>query len=329
MGKLYDQAKIFENNWKEFNNELLPNSKTSVVIPVYHPRYLKDVLSHLSKLNDIFEVITVFDGTSDNPNDIIDKYNFNFTIIQHDKNYNAPAANNTGAVYASGDLLLFLDQDMILSPSFIPIAKKLLVANNNKGIALGFRETLDYKDVPKLENWKEADYENDWRIKTIVNENYLDLTVTNCGSFDNNCINNSILEIYKQSNYFKTLGIKKENTIGFWDLPCMVISHTLAIPKKEFFTIGGYPEWIIGWGGEDIALGFLAVSNHLSIIPVKVGSYHIKHEPHSGSEKQKWLEMRENLKKYKLWANSLNEFPEIDVQQCKTRSKILYKNVRN
>lgn len=322
MGKLYENSLYFYNNWKEASTTNVESKKISVVIPVYHPRYLKEVLEHLSKLNNIYEVITVFDGYDDNPNSIIGNYNFNLIIVQHDKNYNAPAANNTGALYATGDIILFLDQDMILSPKFIPNALSLLEANAYKALVVGFRDTVEFADVPTLEKWKESNYYNDWRIKTSVNDNYLDLTVSNCGSSSNNCKNNSILEIYKVSDKFRKLGTRKESTLGFWDLPCMVISHTLAIPKKEFISIGGFPEWIIGWGGEDIALGFLAVSHHLLIIPAEVGSYHIKHDPHSGSEEKKWSEMKENLKKYKAWSRTIDKFPTINEEKIKKRGKI-------
>lgn len=326
MGKLYDSALVHDNDWKMPNSSLETNKKISIVIPVYHPRYLKEVLNHLSKLEGIYEVITVFDGMDDEPSKIIDDYSFKFTVIKHKRNCNAPGANNTGSVYASGDIILFMDQDMILSPYYISNAKKLLEANGNKGVVLGFRDNVDYEEVPSLSNWKEANYLNDWRIRTKVDENFLDLTVNNCGSVNNHCDKNKILEIYKESNEFRNLGINPNKTIGFWDLPCMVISHSLTIPRECFKEIGGYPEWIVGWGGEDIALGFLAVANHLSIIPNVVGSYHIKHPPHSGSEKQKWLEMRHNLENYKKWSNKLDEFPIIDENKIYERSKVLYKS---
>lgn len=329
MGKLYDKSLTFYNNWKEANNTNLGCKKISVVVPAYHPGYLKEVLIHLSKLHLIYEVIIVFDSFDDSPNSIIDDYNFNLIIVQHDKNRNATAANNTGAVYATGDIILFLDQDMILSPKFIPNALSLLEVNNYKGLVLGFRDTLKFEDVPTLENWNESNYYNDWRMKTLVNDNYLDLTVSGCGSSNNKCKNNSILEIYNESNKFRNLGTRSESTLGFWDLPCMVISHTLAIPKKEFINIGGFPEWIIGWGGGDIALGFLAVSNHLLIIPTEVGSYHIKHAPHSGSEEKKWNEMRKNLNKYKMWSNTINDFLPISEENVRKRGKILYKSLNH
>lgn len=326
MGKLYDSALLHNNDWIIPKGNELTEQKISIVIPVYHPRYLKEVLKHLSKIGGIYEVIVVFDGMDDDPYQVIDDYDYNFTVVKHDRNRNAPGANNTGSVYASGDIILFLDQDMILSPSYILNAKKLLSANSNMGVVLGFRDNVDYDNVPSLDNWKEANYLNDWRMRTSIDESFLDLTVSSCGAVNNNCNKDEILEIYKTSNEFRNLGIDKERTIGFWDLPCMVISHTLAITREHFMTIGGYPEWIVGWGGEDIALGFLATAYHLPIIPNVVGSYHIKHAPHSGSEKQKWLEMRRNLEKYKKWANSINEFSRIDEEQIYTRSKIIYKS---
>lgn len=326
MGKLYNNSLIFNNNWKERNSILKIEKKISVVIPVYHPKYLKEVLNHLAKLKNIFEVVTVFDSMDDDPNEFIDDYTFNFKIIKHDKNRNAPCANNTGAVYATGDIILFLDQDMILSPKFIPNALSLLDANDYKGLVVGFRDNVNYNDVPTLENWKESNYFNDWRIKTTISDKYLDLTVSNCGFPTNNCENNTVLEIYKKSNKFRNLGTKKEYTLGFWDLPCMVISHTLAIPRKEFIRIGGFPEWIIGWGCEDIALGFLAVAHHLLVIPTEVGSYHIMHAPHSGSEEKKWEEMKKNLKNYKEWSIAIDENPAINEEKIKERVKIIYKS---
>ncbi len=326
MGRLFDQAMEFHNDWNDYHGQTVNEPKISVVIPTYHPRCLKEVLEHLSKLNKIYEVIIVFDSHDDDPNSVIGNYSFHLNIVRHDRNRNGTAANNTGAVHANGDIVLFVEQDMILSPSFIPNAYKLFSANDYSGIVLGFRDTVKYEEVPSLENWKEADYTKDWRVMTSVNDSYLDLTISNCGSASNNCAKDSILEIYKSSDHFRNLGTKQENTMAFWDLPCMVIAHTLAIPREDFLSIGGFPEWIVGWGVGDIALGFLAVSKHLRIIPNEVGSYHIKHAPHSGSEEKKWAEMRENLKRYKYWANMIDEYPVIDEEAVKRRVKTLYKS---
>ena len=195
-------------------------------------------------------------------------------------------------------------------------------------VVLGFRDTVEFEEVPNLENWQEADYRKDWRVKTFTNENLLDLTISNCGRVDNNCIANQEISIFAMTNKYRTFGTKSESTIGYWDLPCMVVGHTLSIPKNDFISIGGFPEWVIGWGIEDIALGYLSTAHHIPIIPAEIGSYQIRHDPLSGSEEQKWKEMRKNLEKYKVWVKQLEEFPIIDTNKCFSRSKILYKNKR-
>ena len=200
MGKLYERAMEFHNCWNEYQGQTIKERKISVVIPTYHPSCLKEVLEHLSKLNQVYEVVVVFDSYDDDPNSVIGDYNFHLNIVRHDKNRNGGAADNTGAVHANGDIILFINQDMILSPSFIPNAYKLFSANGDRGLVLGFRDTVKYENVPSLENWREADYSRDWRVKTPVKDSYLDLTISSCGSVSNNCDKDSILEIYKSSN---------------------------------------------------------------------------------------------------------------------------------
>ena len=122
---------------------------------------------------------------------------------------------------------------------------------------------------------------------------------------------------------FDKKDIATEKTIGYWDLPSMVISHSMAIAKNEFFRIGGFPEWISGWGGEDIVIGFLAVAAGNPIMMTDSVSYHIQHPPYSGSEQQKIFELKRNIEYYRAWANNVDEFPIINAPECKKRGKLI------
>ena len=81
MGRLLKSALEFNNNWIDKKENVEVNQKLSIVIPVYYPKYLKEVLEHLSKLEGIYEVITVFDYVEKDLNQYIEKIILNKDII--------------------------------------------------------------------------------------------------------------------------------------------------------------------------------------------------------------------------------------------------------
>ncbi len=318
MGILLDKALLFNNDWKDVsvtNN----NCSVSIVIPVYKPQYLNQVLKHLSRIGGILEVILI-DDSSEGFDDLIPaEYTFNLVKKKHKKNLGRAASRNTGIAIAKGEIIVFLDQDMFLAPDFIDTAKRLIFANDGKGIALGFRTTESYRDIPNFDNWIIPDIDNDWRFSTVVESKLIDLTISKSGSCNNNCKLYQKINIVKQTNGLKNLGISKDKTIGFWDLASMVISHSMAMSKNEMLEIGGFPEWIKGWGGEDIVVGFLAIANGNYIIPTNSVSYHIKHLPFSGSEDQKLIELIFNIDNYHQWAKEIDCFPSFSFNECEDR----------
>lgn len=324
MGQLYKSALSFVNDWKMYSDHTSSCAKISVIIPTYKPTHLSIVLKQLSKLEKNLEVILVDDSGNDTPL-LNDKYTeLSVKIIKHDKNYGRPAARNTGAAYASGDILVFIDQDMILAPDFFAQAIKLILSNNGKGIVLGLRHTLPYSEILFDKNWRRCSIFSDWRVSTPVLPSFIDLTVAGVGSTNNNCEPNKLLNIYHKTNHLRDFGVAPERTLGFWDLPSMVISHSMAITKDEFFRIGGFPEWISGWGGEDIALGFSAIAARNPIMITETVSYHIQHPPYSGSENKKILELTQNIKRYKQWARSVDTYPSINLSHWKNRATQIF-----
>lgn len=319
--RLIDKAKNFRNMWKEPQNTSLSMQTISIIIPTYHPEHLEEVITHLNSIGGYLEIILVDDSGSFNKKDydFIDCFK-NVKVYFHDHNLGRPSARNTGAGYARGDILFFMDQDMFIDPNYINEARKYYHVNDSL-LFLGLRGTVDFGNIPSLEEWGIPDIEQDWRIRTIVQPSFLDLTVLGIGSAHNKCLPNEIICIEKLTDNLKKLGITEENTIGFWDLPSMVVSHSMMIGKNDFIRLGGFPEWIQGWGGEDIVFGFLACSANIPIYLSKCISYQAYHEPYSGSEKQKNKELLNNIKVYRKWANLIDRYPSWHNDDMKKRGK--------
>lgn len=318
-GKLYIKALEFKNKIVHQKIDTNYNFKVSVIIPVFYAKHLEKVILHLTKISDIDEIILVDDsGEFSKENYYFIKQYCNIKLYYHQKNLGRSAARNTGASKASNDILLFMDQDMFLSPLFINDALKYFQSNNSL-IYLGQRETVTIDLIPHYENWKSLNINLDWRVETSVSNNFIDLTVSGCGKSNNNLETKNSLSLYKQSNKLKNLGVDPKSTIGFWDLPSMVISHSMAVTKKDYLELGGFPEWIKGWGGEDIVFGFLACARHIPIHLSNSVSFQAEHAPYSGSIENNLNELKNNINYYREWATNVNEFPIFNHQKIKLR----------
>ena len=95
----------------------------SIVIPVYNvERYLPQCLdSVLSQSYTNLQVLLVDDGSPDNSIDIMNRYAEQDRRVQIIRQANAGlgAARNTGARYAKGTFLMFIDSDDVLKPDAI------------------------------------------------------------------------------------------------------------------------------------------------------------------------------------------------------------------
>jgi glycosyltransferase involved in cell wall biosynthesis len=86
----------------------------SIIIPTYNAERTLDkcLKAIFSSNNKDFEVLVVDDGSKDNSIRIANLYNCR--ILKTDKNRGASFARNLGAKNANGDILLFIDSDIVI-----------------------------------------------------------------------------------------------------------------------------------------------------------------------------------------------------------------------
>jgi len=113
--------------WPEFVMEakvnLMETFDASVIVPTYNRKEsLRETLHslvHQTWPADRFEVIVVDDGSSDGTDELV-KDDFPFTLrYVRQPNQGSAVARNTGAEQASGQVLIFLDDDMLVEPEYI------------------------------------------------------------------------------------------------------------------------------------------------------------------------------------------------------------------
>lgn len=119
--------------------------KISVIIPTYNEEgEILDCLKSLEKQSITnFEIIVVDDGSTDKTYEVLQNFqfpistskrvtNFQFKTIRT-KHLGAGGARNEGAKIAKGNILVFVDADMIFDRNFLKMLIKPIVAGKTKG----------------------------------------------------------------------------------------------------------------------------------------------------------------------------------------------------
>lgn len=93
----------------------------SIITPTYNRGYIisKAIESVLNQKFDNWEMIIIDDGSTDNTEEVVKKYQQNSEKIKYiklEKNMGPNVARNLGSERASGEWLVFLDSDDQLTP---------------------------------------------------------------------------------------------------------------------------------------------------------------------------------------------------------------------
>jgi glycosyltransferase involved in cell wall biosynthesis len=130
----------------------------SIIIPTLNEeKYINKLLSSLkNQFYKNFEVIIVDGNSTDSTAQVVDKFKHRFKRLDFitAKEANPSAQRNIGAKVAVGEVLLFLDADIILQDQhFLTEVVKLLKAYPGKGAF-----TVRVKTDPRESSWKDKFY---------------------------------------------------------------------------------------------------------------------------------------------------------------------------
>jgi hypothetical protein len=177
-------------------------------------------------------------------------------VARHRRNYGGASALNTGSLLAGTDKILMLDDDMVLPQGAVGEFRRLLALGNDV-CAIGFRGTFESATDGSLPH---ATLEDDWRCDVVTDATFMNLAVDANGD-----TSRQHYRLLDETRDFRDFGYGR--VIGYWDLPVMVGGHSVAVDRSLYVSAGGTPEFCVGWGIRDTALGAALIAAGAYIVP--------------------------------------------------------------
>ena len=122
-----------------------------IVVPCYNvENVIEKCVVSLINLNYDYNKLKIFfvnDGSTDSTGKILQKYSqyFQINIINHNKNKGLSAARNSGIKAGSGEIICFLDSDMVIESEWLNIFLETSSKNNIVGVVGDIQLPKKYK----------------------------------------------------------------------------------------------------------------------------------------------------------------------------------------
>lgn len=242
--------------------------KASIVIPTLNKlNRLRLVLKSLEgQITDEVEVIVVFDGCDP---EVIDGFralqlSYEPIAVISEQNIGRARARNKGIEAASGEIVIFLDDDRVVSPTYVESHYSLHKAGY--GVVLGQRNQLFMKDSDIDRFYEEPDGLRDF------------------------CEQNGEVEKYAFGNGAKS----RIRWMNFY-------TGNVSVDRQALLDVGGFDESFSKWGHEDLDLGIRLYLKGLTFgYSTEANNYHLMHASNFDNKKKQCAEnMRYLIKKYK------------------------------
>ncbi|MEI2388914.1 glycosyltransferase [Priestia megaterium] len=314
--KLYDKADaVNETNKVDITDHSLYKMsvknnhkhpiKVSIVMPTYN-KYHQTSLSLYGLSKQTFphaeyEVILVDDASSDNTSNILKEVDvpFKFKYIQMKQNKGRSSVRNIGINHAEGDLLIFLDGEMLAPPAFIENHYKHHVHESNlvvtgamhyEGVYTFIMPDYNEDQVAHLKELVGRDpeyrrlYENYEQTKWHSNVPYPLVTKEDIDT-------NRFQRLSFPNRYFLNSGLKHfgERLEGF-TLPYIAfLSGNVSVRKENLKKSGFFDETFVGYGAEDWELGYRLYKNGAQfVLDPSTVAYHQEHGISKRKVKEQW-----------------------------------------
>jgi hypothetical protein len=269
----------------------------SVVVPWFNAhRYREFFCSALAAQTDQdFELVLVDDGSVEPMTADPDAWHGvarDVLFVRHAVNHGGAAALNTGCLLASGESVVMFDADMAAPPNLVSDLRRTLAMSDDV-CAVGFRGTACLRTDGTL---PASVLKDDWRAEILPDDRFEILSAQPKVTRPEG----RVYRLLEETRDWRDFG--RGRVIGYWDLPVMVVGHTVGVDRTLYLDVGGTPEWCIGWGIRDTALGAGLMVVGAKIVPqTSVISTQVAHTPIVGSREGQLAELNANYRRYQHW----------------------------
>lgn len=222
----------------------------SVIIPAHQahntlPFVLSSIIRQTYfKRGGNLEIIIVDDASSPSLGLVIKRFEKKLKIIsiRISSNEGAGSARDRAISQAKNDLVIFVDADIVLPPTFI--SNHVFVHNLSKEslILVSFRENVMDSDhrLSQKRTWNQGDrFGGDHRTLMQFKSNWV------MKPSDKKYIDREF-RLVEQTNNFKDFGHGR--VIELWTLPMMVLTCAMSVRRNIISAASPVPKELLGWG---------------------------------------------------------------------------------
>jgi GT2 family glycosyltransferase len=207
------------------------------MITVYNRlKYLRNILLALEhQTSKPFEVIVADDGSRENLresiSDILPLISYPLKhVYQADLGFRLARSRNNGARVATGDYLLFLDQDVLMGIDFLSVLQSRIQPRRFMKFHPVWLDQARSETISKMLKVDRTYYDFEKQIAPLITTEERE----------------TYRKFQRKDKFYKLLYKLKLRSIG-----PKLIGLAIGVSKADFISVNGFDEKYIGWGLED------------------------------------------------------------------------------